>query len=628
MVVVLVTGGAGFIASHVVDLLVMDGHSVVVLDCLTYAASVKNINPQAVFVKGDIRDSTTVSRVLRDYSISVVMHFAAHTHVDASFGNSLDFTHTNALGTHVMLEAVREYGKVVRFVHVSTDEVYGSPATAAEDDIKFTPLTSVLMPTNPYAASKAAAEMIVSGYRISYGLPIIITRCNNVYGPRQYPEKIVPVFSRQALANQKVTIHGSGLNKRAYLHVTDAARAFLIILEKGVTGHVYNIGVEDELTNLQVAADIIQHTGSSSKVVHVDDRLFNDTRYPLDITPLHALGWVPWVSWKEGLADTIQWYKVNPNYWQEEAADFNAEKKALTTTTVKEGERWLVWGGKTGWIGQKVMGLLQHAAGGVSSCVHATQVRLQNAADVASELDRFNPTRVVNCAGVTGRPNVDWCETHQAETTATNVIGACILAKECAARGIHLTNFSTGCIYEYDAEHPVGGPGFTETDEPNFTASFYSRTKVHAEKLIHGAWDGHVLTLRVRMPIDSQAGPRDFVTKIASYAKVVNVPNSMTVLDDMLPHAITLATRRVTGVLNFVNPGVLSHNEVLELYKEHVNPEFTWTNFSLQEQARIIAAPRSNNALDTARLQSALGVHTRLTPLRDALVSALRARAL
>jgi dTDP-4-dehydrorhamnose reductase len=197
---------------------------------------------------------------------------------------------------------------------------------------------------------------------------------------------------------------------------------------------------------------------------------------------------------------------------------------------------------------------------------------------------------------------VDWCETHKREVVQTNVLGIMNLVDVAQAKNIHVTNFATGCIYSYDDAHPIGGPGFTEEDPPNFRGSYYSHTKAMVEELI-GQYD-NVLQLRLRMPIDDDLqNPRNFIYKIANYDKVVNVPNSMTVLNELVPLAIEGATRKLTGVYNFTNPGVVSHNEVLQLYKDYCDADFQWENFSLEDQSKVLAAPRSNNELDTKKLQ-------------------------
>jgi len=261
-------------------------------------------------------------------------------------------------------------------------------------------------------------------------------------------------------------------------------------------------------------------------------------------------------------------------------------------------ERVLLFGGN-GWLGGILVRLLRERS---DVELHVATSRLEDRNSVASELDRVKPTRVLNAAGVTGRPNVDWCETHKEETMRVNVIGTLSLADLCDARGVHLTVFATGCIYEYDAAHPLGsGIGFKEHELPNFKASFYSETKGYVDQMLKHY--RHVLTLRVRMPLsDEYEHPRSFITKITHYARVVDVPNSMTILDELLPVAIDMSLKRVVGVFNFTNPGAISHNQVLSLYREFIHPDFTWTNFTLEEQAKILAAGRSNNELDTSKL--------------------------
>jgi dTDP-4-dehydrorhamnose reductase len=258
---------------------------------------------------------------------------------------------------------------------------------------------------------------------------------------------------------------------------------------------------------------------------------------------------------------------------------------------------YLVFGAPGGWIAQKLIELLK-AEG---ATVHAAKSRMEDRSAVLKELEEIKPKYVLNAAGKTGRPNVDWCEDHQQETIRSNVIGTLNLADCCYLKGIHLTNYATGCIYEYDDKHPLGsGKGFTEEDKPNFAGSFYARTKAQVESLLKSY--PNVLTLRVRMPISDDLHPRNFVTKIVHYEKVVDVPNSMTVLHDMLPVSIEMTKRELKGVYNFCNPGVVSHNQILALYKKYVDPDYTWVNFSLDEQAKILKAGRSNNELDCSKL--------------------------
>ncbi len=226
---------------------------------------------------------------------------------------------------------------------------------------------------------------------------------------------------------------------------------------------------------------------------------------------------------------------------------------------------------------------------------------MQNRESVAKELDEYKPTHVLNAAGITGRPNIDWCETNKPETIRTNVIGTLNLADLCLERNIHCTVYATGCIFVYDEAHPLGsGIGFTEEDTPNFDGSFYSETKGYMEPMLKQY--PNCLILRVRMPISDDLIHRSFVTKIVKYERVVNIPNSMTILTEMLPASLAMAKKGLTGVYNFTNPGVISHNEVLDLYTKYIDPTYTYTNFTEEEQAKVIKAPRSNNELDTTKL--------------------------
>lgn len=259
--------------------------------------------------------------------------------------------------------------------------------------------------------------------------------------------------------------------------------------------------------------------------------------------------------------------------------------------------RFLIYGSKTGWIGQQVVALLKEQG----HVVEIPESRLENRESLEAEIFAFKPDRVMNAAGITGRPTIDWCEDHQIETIRANIIGALMLADVCYKNNIHMTNFGTGCIYEYDENHPLNsGIGFKEDETPNFAGSYYSKTKIMLDTLFKSY--PNVLNLRVRMPISDDLNLRSFVAKISRYEKVINIPNSMTVLTDLLPVSIEMSVRKLHGNYNFTNPGVISHNQVLDLYKKYIDPEYTYTNFTVEEQALVIKAPRSNNELDVSKL--------------------------
>lgn len=313
---ILITGGSGFIASHVIKLLLRENDVYIVnVDKLDYCSCNINLNEftrhceNYKFIKGDICSSDLINHILHEEQIDTIMHFAAQTHVDNSFGNSFDFTHNNIFGTHVLLECTKNYGKITKFIHVSTDEVYGEQRVGEIPRIE----NSILEPTNPYAATKAAAEFLVKSYAHSFGIPIIITRGNNVYGPHQFPEKIIPKFICQILDRRKITIHGSGESMRNFLYVDDVARAFRTILLNGRIGEIYNIGGTSEKSVYDIARILLMKmTDELPDCGHnfefVEDRPFNDLRYSIDSSKLKELGWEEETSFDDGLDMTIQWY--------------------------------------------------------------------------------------------------------------------------------------------------------------------------------------------------------------------------------------------------------------------------------------------------------------------------------
>jgi dTDP-glucose 4,6-dehydratase len=316
---------------------------VVVLDKLDYCATLNNLGsvweyPNFHFIKGDVQSADLVMHVLHSEGVDVVMHFAAQTHVDNSFGNSLAFTLNNTHGTHVLLEACRVYGRIKRFINVSTDEVYGETSLGSTTGLTE---ASRLEPTNPYSAAKAGAEMIARAYHTSYGLPVIVTRGNNVYGPHQFPEKMIPKFTLRAMRGEDLPIHGDGMAVRSYLYVDDVADAFLVVLARGTVGEVYNIGTKRERTVVDVARDICALFGRdpSTTVRHVRDRAFNDRRYFICDRKLEVLGWKERMSWDEGLKKTVEWYASTPvSYWDHGVAEAALEAHPQPQEAVRRKE--------------------------------------------------------------------------------------------------------------------------------------------------------------------------------------------------------------------------------------------------------------------------------------------------
>ncbi|XP_054829973.1 dTDP-D-glucose 4,6-dehydratase [Eublepharis macularius] len=320
---VLVTGGAGFIASHVVVSLVekYPNYMIINLDKLDYCASLKNLEiiagkPNYKFIEGDVCDPDFIKTLFETEKIDIVLHFAAQTHVDLSFWHKLEFRYVNVYGTYILVGAAYK-AKVEKFIYVSTDEVYGGSCDKEFDE------SSPKQPTNPYATSKAAAECFVLSYWERYQFPVVITRSSNVYGPHQFPEKVIPKFISLLQRNRKCCIHGSGLQRRNFLYASDVAEAFLTVMKKGQPGEIYNIGTTFELSISQLAKELIhliKNTSSESETEYwmdyVKDRPTNDLGYPMNSGKMHSLGWRPKVPWKEGIKRTIEWYQENFYNWK------------------------------------------------------------------------------------------------------------------------------------------------------------------------------------------------------------------------------------------------------------------------------------------------------------------------
>ena len=316
---ILVTGGMGFIGSNFVRHLLVNyaGVQVVNLDLLTYAGNPKNLSDfdgmsRHLFVNADICDEPRVNKVMTEHAVTAVVHFAAESHVDRSILAADDFVRTNVLGTRVLLEAARRAG-IERFLHISTDEVYGS----LESTGVFTE-DSPIRPNSPYAASKAGADVLARAYHITYGLPVLITRTCNNYGPYQFPEKFIPLMIVNAFRGEPLPIYGDGLYSREWLHVEDHCRALTQVLGAGRPGEVYNIGSAEERKNLDVAHEILALTGRPESLLrHVKDRLGHDRRYALDSGKIRRdLGWAPAISFDEGLRQAVEWYRAHETWWR------------------------------------------------------------------------------------------------------------------------------------------------------------------------------------------------------------------------------------------------------------------------------------------------------------------------
>jgi dTDP-glucose 4,6-dehydratase len=315
----LITGGAGFIGSNFVRRLFEFNSSIIdsliVLDQLTYAgvqSSLSTVTGQRGyrFVQGDIGDYALVSLLINE--VDAVINFAAESHVDRSIGSATEFVETNVAGVQVLLDAIKASGRNIRFVQVSTDEVYGSIESGSWDE------NCPLLPNSPYSATKAGGELLARSYHRTHGLDVVITRCSNNYGTHHFPEKLIPLFITNLLEGKKVPVYGNGKNVRDWLHVDDHCRGIHAVLMKGKSGEVYNIGGGRELTNLEITHMILNAMGADeSSIEYVEDRKGHDLRYSVDWTKINReLGYEPQVKFEDGLRDTIEWYRNNRAWWE------------------------------------------------------------------------------------------------------------------------------------------------------------------------------------------------------------------------------------------------------------------------------------------------------------------------
>ena len=310
---ILITGGAGFIGSNFVHFMLKKHpeYKIIVLDNLSYAGRKENLQDvlnKITFIKGDIRNKEDVETAMKD--CEEVVHFAALTHVDRSLMEAGDFVQTDVFGTFNLLEAAKK-SEIKKFLYVSTDEVYGSIKTGSFKE------TDILNPRNPYSASKAGAELLCRSYFETYGLPVLITRSTNNYGPYQHPEKFIPKTTIYTLVNKKIPVYGKGENIRDWVYVEDNCEAIDLVLQKGKFGEIYNIGSKQELQNIVIVKTILKLLGKGEDLIEfVKDRPGHDLRYSLDISKIEKLGWKPKIKFEEGIKKTVSWYNENKDWWK------------------------------------------------------------------------------------------------------------------------------------------------------------------------------------------------------------------------------------------------------------------------------------------------------------------------
>lgn len=621
----LVTGGSGFIGSNFIRYWLTNHpqDQVTNLDALTYAGNAENLadfskNKNYTFIHGDIRDVATVHRAME--AIDVVVHFAAESHVDRSIEGGKAFLDTNLLGTFTLLQEAKARGnQIKRFHHISTDEVFGSlPLDPNQTFDEATPYD----PRSPYSASKASSDHICRAFFHTHGLPITISNCSNNYGPYHFPEKFIPLAITNLINGKPIPVYGSGKNVRDWLHVEDHCRAIEAILLRGTVGETYCIGGNQESSNLELAKSIIRLMGrnETSSIAFVEDRKGHDLRYAINAEKIHReLGWRPRYTLEEGLRQTIAWFEANRGWWEPllERAKIPTAAPTSQPPSVAPSPsplpsshpmKILIFG--TGYVGSRL------AETWATEAVTST-VRIDDRQAVLAEIERHAPDVVVNAAGKAGTPNVDWCETHQLETLRSNTIGALVLAEACQEKGLYLLHLATGCVFYDESPRPEG---WHEDDFGNPEA-FYTRTKYATDLILSRL--PNIGLVRFRMPVDHLSSPKNLIDKLAKYPKVIDVENSMTILDDLVDVCYQLLQKRGTGIFHAVNEGTIRHREILELYRTHVDPthQCEWIGAEDLVKQGLAIRKRSNIKIQSTRLQ-ALGITMR--PIKQAMEDTVR----
>lgn len=648
----LVCGGAGFIGSNFIRHM-LEVHSdifIVNFDKLTYAGNLENLSDishdaRYRFVQGDITDLEALNRTIREHGVTHVINFAAETHVDRSIhGGCKDFVLTNALGVQMILDAVR-FNKLQKFVNVSTDEVYGSlnldEATYFTED---TPIT----PNMPYAAAKAGGDMMCRAYYMTHGVPVVVTHCSNNYGPYQFPEKLIPFFIFKLLKGEKVPVYGDGKNVRDWIHVRDHARALDLLLEKGQPGEIYNIGVDNERNNLEITGLMLELMGfGPERIEFITDRPGHDRRYAIDAKKITALGWRPEYTrdqFRRGMQETINWYRSHTGWveslWDKKRTEMNKFQQTLNTAATPTAVAQpgatntspispapvatlaaltntapsmstpisqpapassqtggvLIFG--AGYLGSRLADLIPNSI--------ISKVRLEDRAAVATEIDRVKPRAVINATGKNGKPNVDWCETHQVETYLGNTVAPLLLAETCQEKGVYLVQLASGCIFYGDSPDPRGW----KEEDPTNPQAFYSRTKYATDLILSRL--PKTAVVRLRLPIDFIASPKNLITKLSGYKQVIDVQNSVTIVEDLATVITQLIEKGGTGIFHATNPGALRYRDMLGLYREMVDPAHTceWIGDKELAERGLTAKNRSTCILQSTRLAE-LGIHMR-----------------
>lgn len=690
---ILVTGGYGFIGSNYCSKYVDSFDKLVIVDKKCYSSNVKNIqdiinNEKVVRLEEDIISCNFIE-IFKKYDINYVIHFAAQTHVDNSYDNFTNFIYDNIIATYILLEQCKKYPKLEKILMMSTDEIYGPSLVNELDE------NSNFNPTNPYAASKASAEMIINTFKHSYSLPIIIIRCNNVYGPKQHIEKVIPKFISQILNRESITIHGNGNKQRDFIFVDDVCNAIHTILLKGIVGEIYNIGCDNSISIKKLAEYLINKLGNT-KIVYIEDRPYNDNRYFLNCDKIKSLGWRNLTNWDTGIEKTIVWLKENKNYWEynnnvkiksiknyndiggstkllnninvemikeqllsinkknvirgihccsysrsmvcikgsivvyvidiynntykkyclnENSKIYIPENKGYLSITLEEDTQILYqiegifdykeekninyrdpyinldidWNneyiisdkdlnsdftksidyvilGSTGYLGSYTCKFMDK----LKKNYVIVDTRLQNMDLIYKKLATYKPKYVICAAGICSKlNNTDWCENNEETIYNINYMSQIKLSKICKELEIHLTIFGTGLVYNKEG-------CFSEYDKTHDMEKYYSQLKILLENDLDYS---NVLYLRFHYPISGDNNDRCLVSKILNKLNSIHdVYINCTFLPELIPKMFEMIECNTIGKYNFVNPGLITIPEIINILDSNIKYKITHVN--------------------------------------------------